>query len=100
MNTKNPEGREKLLGQISSALNPSILGYLCVTVAQVTTAVRKLKRAKSDGRQLLSDSVFHAPSSFFLALARMFTATPRHGHIPICIRDAILQPIPKGGGTD
>ena len=85
LNTKNPEGRERLLGQISTALNPSILGNLCVTDVQVTTAVRKLKRAKSDGRQLLSDNVINAPSSFFLALARLFTAILRHGHIPICM---------------
>ena len=100
LNTKNPEGRERLWGQISTALNPSILGNLCVTDVQVMTAVRKLKRAKSDGRQLLSDNVINAPSSFFLALARLFTAILRHGHIPICMRDAILQPIPKGGGKD
>ena len=100
LNTKNPEGRERLLGQISTALNPSILGNLCVTDVQVMTAVRKLKRAKSDGRQLLSDNVINAPSSFFLALARLFTAILRHGHTPICMRDAILQPIPKGGGKD
>ena len=85
------EGR----GFCSTALNPSILGNLCVTDAQLTTAVKKLKRAKSDGRQLLSDNVINAPSSFFLALTRLFTATLRHGHIPICMWDAILQPIPK-----
>ena len=85
LNTKNLEGRERLLGQISTALDPSILGNLCVTDVQVTTAVRKLKRAKSDGRQLLSDNVINAPSLFFLALARLFTATLRHGHIPICM---------------
>ena len=52
---KNLEGRERLLGQTSTALNPSTLGNLCVTDVQVPTAVRKLKCAKSDGRQLLSD---------------------------------------------
>ena len=64
LNTKNPEGREKLLGQISTALNPSTLGNLCVTDVQLTTAVRKLKCAKSDGHQLLSNNVINAPSSF------------------------------------
>ena len=64
LNTKNPEGREGLLGQISTALNPSTLGNLCVTDVQVTTAVRKLKCAKSDGHQLLSNNVINAPSSF------------------------------------
>ena len=62
LNTKNPEGRERLLGQISTALNPSTLGNLCVTDVQVTTAVRKLKRVKSDGHQLLSNNVINAPS--------------------------------------
>ena len=52
LNTKNPEGREILLGQISTALNSSILGNLCVTDVRVTTAVRKLK---FDGCQLLSE---------------------------------------------
>ena len=70
-----------------------------MTNVQVTTAVRKLKCAKF-GRQLLADNVINAPSSFFLALAHLFTTTLRHGHIPICKRDAILQPIPKGGGKD
>ena len=64
LNTKNPEGRERLLGQISTALNHSTLGNLCVTDVQVTTAVRKLKRAKFDGHQLLPDNVINAPSSF------------------------------------
>ena len=85
LNATNREGRERLLGQISTALNPSTLGNLCVTDVQVSTAVRKLKRAKSDGRQLLSDNVINAPSSFFLALTRLFTATLRHGHSPICM---------------
>ena len=100
MNAKNPEGRERLLGQICTALNPSTIGDLCVTDVQVTTAVRKLMHAKSDGRQLLSDNVINAPSLFFLALARLFTTTLRHDHIPTWMRDAILQPIPKGGGKD
>ena len=64
-----------------------------MTDVQVTTAVGKLTRAKSDGHQLLSDNVINAPSLFFLALARLFTATLRHGHIPTWMRDAILQPI-------
>ena len=87
------------MGQISTALNPSTVWNFCVTDVQVTSAVRKLKRAKSDGRQLLSDNVINAPS-FFLALSRLFTATLRHGHITTCMRDAILQPIPKDGGKD
>ena len=100
LNTNNSEGRERLSGQISAGLNTDILGSLRVTDVQVITAVRKLKRAKSDGRQLLSDNAINAPSSFFSALARLFTAALRHGHVPICMRDAILQPILKGGGKD
>ena len=92
LNAKNPEGKERLLGQISTALNPSTLRNLCVTDVQVTAAVRKLKHSKSDGRQLL---FINAPSLFFVALACLFTMTLRHGHIPICIRDAILQPFQK-----
>ena len=71
-----------------------------MTDVQVTTAVRKLKCAKSDGCQLLSDNVINAPSLFFSALARLFTVTLRHGHIPICMGDVILHPNLKGGGKD
>ena len=60
-------------------------------------AVRKLKRGKSEGGSMSSDHLIFAPSSFFRVLAPVFTALLRHGYMPSVFRDAVIQPIPKGG---
>ena len=60
-------------------------------------AVRKLKRGKSEAGPLSSDHLIFAPASFARVLAPVFTALLRHGHMPPVFRDAIIQPIPKGG---
>ena len=70
---------------------------LVISEDVVLAAVRKLKRGKSERGSMLSDNLIFAPSSFFRVLAPVFTALLRHGYMPSVFRDAVIQPIPKGG---
>ena len=60
-------------------------------------AVRKLKRGKLEAGPPSSDHLIFAPASFARVLAPVFTALLCHSHMPPVSRDAIIQPIPKGG---
>ena len=50
----------------------------------------------SDGKSLMSDHVLYAPPILASKLSRLFTALLRHGYTSGCLRDSIIQPIPKG----
>ena len=62
----------------------------------VEEAIGKLKRGKVGGDSLASGHIHHAPVSLHHFLSRLFTALLRHGFIPTALRDATIQPIPKG----
>ena len=44
----------------------------------------------------MSDHVLRAPPLLASKLSSLFTALIRHGYIAECLRDSIIQPIPKG----
>ena len=48
------------------------------------------------GKSLMSDHVLFAPLSLAAKLAGLFTSLLRNGHAAVCLRDSIIQPIPKG----
>ena len=88
--------------QLANTLNsldvsPKDLESLVISEDVVLAAVRKLKRGKSEGGSMSSDHLIFAPPSFFTVLAPVFTALLRHGYMPSVFRDAVIQPIPKGG---
>ena len=62
----------------------------------VVGALKWLKLGKSDGRSLMSDHVLLAPPLLASKLSSLFTALICHGYIAECLRDSIIQPIPKG----
>ena len=67
-----------------------------VSPAVIEEAIGKLKRGKVGGDSLASDHIPHAPASLHHFLSRLFTALLRHGLIPTALRDATIQPNPKG----
>ena len=44
----------------------------------------------------MSGHVLRAPPLLASKLSSLFTALIRHGYIAECLRDSIIQPIPKG----
>ena len=72
------------------------LEQMHISPQTVQEAIRKLKHGKSDGGTLVSDHIIEAPTAIGHLLARLFTAILRHDYMPSSIRDAIIQPIPKG----
>ena len=69
-----------------------------VTPDTVQSAIMKLKREKSDGKDLISDHWILAPTSFTKILASVVTSLLQH--MPCCLSDVTIQPIPKGGNKD
>ena len=73
------------------------LESLVISEDVVLAAVRKLKRGRSEGGTRSSYHLIFAPSFFPRVLAPVFTALLHHGRMPSVFRDAIIQPISKGG---
>ena len=44
----------------------------------------------------MSDHVLYSLPILASKLAELFTSLLRHGHAAVCLRDSIIQPIPKG----
>ena len=63
----------------------------------VSDALSRVKAGKSDGSTLISNHFIYASSSLTEFLSKLFTAMLRHGYVPQCLRDCIMQPIPKPG---
>ena len=60
-------------------------------------AVAHLNHGKSDGDSLSSDhNIISAPFSTCTFLAHLFTKILKHGFMPLSLRDATFQLIPKG----
>ena len=67
-----------------------------MSLETIQEAIGKLKRGKVDCDSLASDHILNAPASLHHFLARLFTSLLRHGFMPSVLRDATIQPIPKG----
>ena len=93
----NSINRSKLLTTVSDSLCASGLTSVSVTPSIVLEASFHLKRGKSDGTPLCSNHFICISEVLCEPLSKLFTAILRHGHIPSCLRDCILQPIPKPG---
>ena len=63
-------------------------------------SIKKLKRGKSDGGDLISDHLIYSPCSFATPLAPIITSLLRHGYMPPYFSDALIQPIIKGNNRD
>lgn len=95
-NTAEGSDSTDLLSSLDSDLSSVELDQISVSAETICDAIGKLKRGKIDGCTLVSDHVIEAPHSICPFLARLFTSVLRHGFMPVSLRDAIIQPIPKG----
>ena len=95
-NRCNPSTRNSLQEQLNSIITEDDLETLLVDTDTVICAIKRLKAGKSDGKSLMSDHDLYAPPILASKLSRLFTALLRHGYTSRCLRDSIIQPIPKG----
>ena len=89
--------RSDLLHSIEETLSHSDLESSVVSPEDVAEALSRIKPGKSDGTELISNHFLYAKSILNDFLSKLFTAMLRHGYIPQCLRDCVLQPIPKPG---
>lgn len=68
-----------------------------LTVDCVLEGFSRLKSKKSDGSGLDSSHFIKALPVIVEFISSLFTIIVRHGHLPSCLRDCILVPIPKPG---
>ena len=100
LTSPDPDAHRQLAEALSSLkISPEELKATMVTPEILLNSLQKLKRGKADGGGLMSDHLIFAPSSFLNVLASVLTALLRHGHMPSCFSDALIQPIPKGTVT-
>ena len=83
-----------LLREISASLGDLNIASHKISTATVAEALSHLKYG---GTSLSSDHFLCASPVLSDFLSNLFTAMLRHGHVPACLRDCILQPIPKPG---
>ena len=62
----------------------------------VLQALFKLRQNKSDGSCVFTEHLKYASSVISEPLAAFFTSVVQHGYMPLCIRDSVLIPTPKG----
>ena len=72
------------------------LETLKISPGAVMDSIKKLKRGKSDGGDLLSDHLIFSPCSFVVLLAPIITSLLQ----PPCFSDVLIQPIAKGNNGD
>ena len=78
--------------------NESKVTY-CVTVQDVSNAIKQLKSGKSDGEEgLQSDHVIHAPHLFTVLLTAIINCMLVHGTSPETMITGVMVPIPKSKG--
>ena len=95
-NSSDGTASTNLLEHLVSTITADDFKQMRISSSTVKEAIGKLKRGKSDGGCLVSDHIINAPPVICHVLSRLFTAILRHGFMPSAIRDAIIQPIPKG----
>ena len=96
INTSDGSASTELLNSLDSGITSADIEQISVSSLTVQEAIGKLKRGKSDGGSLVSDHIIEAPIPICQFLARVFTSVLRHGFMPAALRDATIQPIPKG----
>ena len=87
----------------SSTPQSSLTG-LCISEVSfsdddVLQALFKLRQNKSDGSGVFTEHLKYASSVISEPLSAFFTSVVRHGYMPLCIRDSVLTPIPKGNNN-
>ena len=97
LNTDSSDSRSELFAKVESSLSQSDLASTLVSSGTVSDALSRIKADKSDGSTLSSNHFICASSSLSDYLAKLFTAMLWHGYVPHCLRNCILQPIPKPG---
>ena len=95
LNTRTSHSRSELFAKVESSLSFSDLASTLVSNGTVSDALSCIKAVKSDGSTLSSNHFIYASSSLTDFLAKLFTAMLWHGYVPYCLRNCILQPIPK-----
>lgn len=99
--SSDPHAHDQLADMIAELkITSSDLDVVKVSPDIVYNSIKKLKKGKSDGGNLMSDHLISAPCSFIDILAPVFTSLIRHGYMPPCFSDALIQPIPKGNNKD
>ena len=93
----NLSNHSGLLTTVSDSLSAADLKSASITPNVVSEASSHLKLGKSDGTPLCSNHFICTATVLCKPLSKLFTAILRHGHIPCCLRDCVLQPIPKPG---
>ena len=93
----NSLNRSKLLTSLSDSLCAADLSSVSITPDTVSEASSHLKWGKFDGTPLCSNHFICTSVARCEPLSKLFTAILRHGYIPSCLRNCILQPIPKPG---
>ena len=94
--SQNTAACNEFYAEVSQCISPSILADVTVSSATVVECLGHLKHNKSDGSALSSDFFIHSAPVLADSLASFFSSVLRHGYMPTCIRDCILDPIPKG----
>ena len=95
-NRCDPSKRMKILDEVNTSIAKEDLVSVSIDADIVLRAINLLKPRKSDGKSLISDHVLFAPPSLAAKLAGLFISLLRLGHAVVCLRDSIIQPIPKG----
>lgn len=93
---KSIDGHNDLANLVES-LSVDDLKSTFVSPGVVSEAFSRIKPGKSDGSDLFSNHYTCAAPVLTSFLSNMFTIMLRHGYIPKCLRDCVLQPIPKPG---
>ena len=95
-NSTDSSAAEELLDNLNSALTSAEIEHISISPDTIHEAIGKLRHGKIGGDTLASDHILNAPASLHQFLARLFTTLLRHGFMPTALRDATIQPIPKG----
>ena len=97
----DPHAHDHLAEKLSALdITSHNLETLEISPGAMMGSIKKLKRVKFDGGNLLSDHLIFSPCSFVVLLASIITSLLRHGYMPPCFSDALVQPITKGNTKD
>ena len=96
LNKHSSGSRSTLLSSVQSSLSAADLSSVFVSEELVSEAIFQLKPHKSDGYNVTSEHLKYASTVIAKPLSSLFTAILRHGYMPECFRDSIIDPIPKG----
>ena len=87
---------EELLDNLDVAITSAEIEHISISLETIHEAIGILRHGKAGGDALASDRILNPPASLHQFLARLFITLLRHGFMPTALRDATIQPIPKG----